>query len=249
MVKIDPPADDSLKTPITQAPGLNITNWDSSTTPAVNGTPIKLHVNETARSVAIVPGTQHFVLGAEWSLRLFDQLGHDVWPNAQTVPGEAWHVNVTGDRRLIVAAYGDGTVRWHRLSDGKELLALFIHPDGQRWIVWTPQGYYDASLGADELIGWHVNHGYDHAPDFYPVSQFRDRYYRPDVIQRVLQTPNLDIEEAVRDADRAAGRASTRAVPLSSLLTPVVEINDPKKSSSCRSDRSAARLLCPPTLP
>ena len=102
----------------------------------------------------------------------------------------------------------DGTVRWHRLSDGKELLALFIHPDGQRWIAWTPQGYYDASLGADELIGWHVNHGYDRAPDFYPVSQFRDRFYRPDVIQRVLQTPNLDVEEAVRDADKAAGRAS-----------------------------------------
>ena len=73
------------------------------------------------------------------------------------------------------------------MSDGEEVLALFIHPDGNRWIAWTPQGYYDASLGADDLIGWHINHGYDRAPDFYPVSQFRDRFYRPDVIQRVLQ--------------------------------------------------------------
>ena len=179
-------------------------------------------------------------MGADFSLRLLDQLGHDVWPNPQTVPGTAWHVNVTGDQRLVVAAYDDGTIRWHRLSDGKELLALFIHPDGQRWIVWTPQGYYDASLGADELIGWHVNHGYDRVPDFYPVSQFRDRFYRPDVIQRVLQTPNLDVEEAVRDADRAAGRASTRAVPLSSLLTPVVEINDPKNPAAA--DRTDLQL-------
>ena len=44
VVKIDPPADDALKAPITQAPGLDITNWDSSTTPAVNGAPIKLAV-------------------------------------------------------------------------------------------------------------------------------------------------------------------------------------------------------------
>ena len=154
------------------------------------------------------------MLGAEWSLRLLDQLGHDVWPNAQTVPGAAWHVNVTGNQRLIVAAYGDGTIRWHRLSDGKELLALFIHPDGQRWIVWTPQGYYDASLGADELIGWHVNHGYDRVPDFYPVSQFRDRFYRPDVIQRVLQTPNLDVEEAVRDADQSGGPCEHEGRPV-----------------------------------
>jgi WD40 repeat protein len=240
VIKIDSPPDDSLKAPITQAQGLDITNWHNFTTPAVNGAPIKLNSYEMARSVAIVPGKQRFVLGADWSLRLLDQLGHEVWPKAQAVPGVVWFVNVTGDQRLVVAAYDDGTIRWHRLSDGKELLALFIHPDGQRWIVWTPQGYYDASLGADELIGWHVNHGYDRVPDFYPVSQFRDRFYRPDVIQRVLQTPNLDVEEAVRDADNAAGRASTRAVPLSSLLTPVVEINDPKNPAAA--DRTDLQL-------
>ena len=232
LVKIDPPADDALKNPITQAPGLDITNR-TSRVPAVNGAPIRLKDHERSLSIAIVPGTQHFVLGTGLphfgSLRLLDQLGHDVWPHPRTVPGAAWHVNVTGDQRLVIAAYDDGTIRWHRLSDGKELLALFIHPDGQRWVVWTPQGYYDASVGADELIGWHVNHGYDRVPDFYPISQFRDRFYRPDVIQRVLQTPNLDIEEAVQDADHAAGRPTTKAVPVSSLLTPVIEILDPKE--------------------
>jgi hypothetical protein len=69
-------------------------------------------------------------------------------------------------------------------------------------------------------------------PDFFPVSQFRDRFYRPDVIRRVLQTPNLDIEEAVRDADDAAGRPTTKAAPVSSLLTPVVEILDPKEPAA-----------------
>jgi hypothetical protein len=241
VIKIDPPPDDSLKAPVTQAPGLKITNWDNLTTPAVNGTPIKLRPNERAQSVAIVPGTQRFVLGADFLLRMLDQLGHNVWPNEQPVPGVVWHVNVTGNQRLIVAAYNDGTIRWHRLSDGKELLALFMHPDGQRWIAWTPQGYYDASLGADELIGWHVNRGYDRAPDFYPVSQFRDRFYRPDVIQRVLQTPNLDVEEAVRDADKAAGRPTPKAVSVSSLLKPVVIINDPKEPTAI--DRPELHLV------
>jgi caspase domain-containing protein len=177
-----------------------------------------------------VPGAARFVLGANWSLRLFDQTGREVWP-AQPAPADAWHVNVTADGRLIVAAFGDGTIRWSRVSDGQEILALFIHPDGQRWIAWTPQGYFDASLGADNLIGWHVNHGYDRAPDFYPVSQFRERFYRPDVIQRVLQTPNLDVAEAVAQADEvagAAGRPMAKAVPIGSLLRPVAEIDDPK---------------------
>jgi WD40 repeat protein len=148
LVKIDPSQDDTLASPIEKGSGLNITNWLDSTTPAVNGTPIKLRATERALSVAVVPGTQRFVLGGDFRLRLLDQLGHEVW--ALATPGSAWHVNVTNDQRLIVAAYGNGTIRWHRLSDGTELLALFIHPDGQRWIAWTPQGYYDASLGADD---------------------------------------------------------------------------------------------------
>jgi caspase domain-containing protein len=180
------------------------------------------------------------VLGADYTLRLLDHLGHEVWSKPQNVPGDTWFVNVTNNQRLIVAAHSDGTIRWHRLSDGTELLALFIHPDGQRWIAWTPQGYYDASLGADELIGWNVNHGYDRAPDFYPVSQFRERFYRPDVIRRVLQTPNLNVEEAVQDADRAAGRPTTKAAPVSSLLAPVIEIIDPKEPAA--SDRTELNL-------
>jgi WD40 repeat protein len=239
VIKIDPPPDGLLKAPITHAQGLNITNWYGPT-PAVNGAPIKLGSNDTGRGVSIVPGRQRFVLGAELSLHLFDQLGHDIW-HAEYIPGKVVAVNATGNQQLVVAAFTDGTIRWYRLTDGKELLALFIHPDGQRWILWTPQGYYDASLGADELIGWHVNHGYDRVPDFYPVSQFRDRFYRPDVIQRVLQTPNLDVEEAVRDADRAAGHPTTKAASVSSLLTPVVAINDPKEPAAV--DRPELHLV------
>jgi WD40 repeat protein len=238
VVKIDPPQDKALEAPITENQGIHVTNWDSSRTPTVNGVGIKLMTNEFARSLAFVPGTQRFVLGAEWSLHLFDQFGHDVWPEDIRVPGETWHVNATNDKRLVIAAYDDGTIRWHRLSDGKELLALFIHPDGQRWVVWTPQGYYDASLGADEMIGWHVNHGYDRAPDFYPVSQFRSRFYRPDVVQRVLHT--LDVDEAVRQADGAANRPTTKAAPIGSSLKPVVEIHSPKDQTAI--DRTELQL-------
>jgi hypothetical protein len=121
-----------------------------------------------------------------------------------------------------------------------------VHP--REWPSrWTPQGYYDASLGADELIGWHVNHGYDRAPDFHPVSQFRERFYRPDVIQRVLQTPNLDVAEAVREADQATGQPMAKAAPVSSLLTPVVEIDDPK--DPVREDRTDLQLAYSVRLP
>ena len=73
-------------------------------------------------------------------------------------------MNISGDGRLVVTAYADGTIRWHRLSDGKELLALFVHAKDKRFVAWTPKGYYAASPGAEDLIGWHVNRDWDHAP-------------------------------------------------------------------------------------
>jgi WD40 repeat protein len=245
VVDIDPPPDGGLAAPTTEASGLTIAGWHDSRSATVNGASIKLEPGDIARSVSIVPGTQRFVLGTAYSLRLIDQAARNVWPDALPVPGEAWHVNVSGEGRLVVVAYDDGTIRWHRLSDGKELLALFIHPDGQRWITWTPQGYYDASLGADELIGWHVNHGLDQPPDFYPASRFRDRFYRPDVIQRVLR--NLDVEAAVQEADKAANLSNTRGAPVSSLLTPVIEINDPKTPAAA--DRTDFQLTYTVRLP
>ena len=115
-----------------------------------------------------------------------------------------WGVDISADGKLIVATYADGTIRWHRLNDGAELLALFMHPDGKRWVAWTPQGYYDASAGADDLIGWQVNRGYDQAPDFFPAAQFQQRFNRRDVIARVLDT--LDVDQAVAQVKSRAPR-------------------------------------------
>jgi hypothetical protein len=102
-------------------------------------------------------------------------------------------VNLAREGRLIVAAYADGTIRWHRAADGAELLALFIHlpqgPDGPReWILFTPEGYYDASSpAAERLIGWHVNRGPDEAADFYPVETFASVYKDPARIDAALE--------------------------------------------------------------
>ncbi len=51
------------------------------------------------------------------------------------------------------------------------LLSIFIG-DQDQWIMWTPQGYYDASPGADQLIGWHVNRGPEHRRNSTELSSF-----------------------------------------------------------------------------
>jgi WD40 repeat protein len=219
----------ALSKPTIESTSIKLTDWRNSAQPKVNGVKLELENSELSRSVALVPGTDRFALGASWSLRLFDSKAKQIWSVA--APGAVWGVNVSADGKLIVAAYDDGAIRWHRVSDGKELLALFMHPDGRRWVAWTPQGYYDASAGADDLIGWQVNHGYDQAPDYFPVARFRDQFNRPDIVASVLDTLNVD--EAVSRAANVSGRKA--AAPVGGSLPPVVKIISPADLSSVQS--------------
>jgi serine/threonine protein kinase/WD40 repeat protein len=90
-----------------------------------------------------------------------------------------------------------------RLDQGYDfsepILSIYVG-DQDRWIAWTPQGYYDAAPGAEELIGWHVNRGPDKAAAYFSVGQFREQLYRPDIIDRLLG--GQSIEEAVRESNQ-----------------------------------------------
>jgi len=212
-----------LKTSLTfQAPltkGLEISDWETSLTPKLKGRPLKLK-QDVVKSLAIKPDLTGFLLGTANSLWLFDSEGAVLW--RVRMPGVVWGVNTNG--RVAVAALGDGTIRWYRLTDGEEALAFFPHPDRKRWILWTPSGYYDASPGGEDFIGWHVNNGSGQAADFFPASRFRGTYFRPDVIDRVLITMNEN--EAIRLANEEAGRKPPM-VSVREKLPPVVTIVSP----------------------
>jgi hypothetical protein len=91
-------------------------------------------------------------------------------------------------------------------------------------VLWSPKGYYDASVGGDELIGWHVNRGKDKEADFFPVSKFSATYYRPDIVSKVLDT--LDEDEAIKQANADSNRKTPTAA-ITETLPPVVKIISP----------------------
>lgn len=213
-------AEQGLNSPILSAYGMNVTDWEDTTAPKLNGTLLQLKNFDMSRSLALLPDGSGFALGTDWQLILFNRNGNQRWQ--LPVPGAVWAVNVSQDGRWVVAAYGDGTIRWHRASDGAEQLAFFPHADKKRWVLWTPSGYYDASPGAEGMIGWHVNRGKDHAADFFPASRFRERFYRPDLIEKILSTQ--DEAEALRQANEASGRRQNATVSVAQVLPPVVEL-------------------------
>lgn len=210
--------------PVVEAGNLQVSDWKYTTEPKLKGR--KLLPDdappETATSLAIAPDASAFLLGMAASLRLFDFRGAERW--SVETPAMTLAVNITADGRLAVAAFEDGTVRWYRLTDGLELLAFFPHADRRRWVAWTPSGYYDASPGGEDFIGWHVNNGPDAAADFFPAGRFRGVYYRPDVVSRVLAAGAEQL--ALSQADEEAGRQAAPA-GAAQLLPPVVEIVSP----------------------
>jgi hypothetical protein len=123
------------------------------------------------------------VLGTAFQLRAYDAHGVLLWQ--RPAPDEARAVNITGNGRLVVAAYGDGTIRWYRITDGAELLAFMPLADRRNWIAWTPEGFYAATAGAQGVLRWHVNRGWNPA-DSVAVEDIPGSY-RPELLPLVLQ--------------------------------------------------------------
>lgn len=64
-------------------------------------------------------------------------------------------------------------------------LTLFTTRDGE-WVMFTPGGYFDASLGGEQYVGWHINRERHQTALFHGVKQFEKSLYRPKVVSAAL---------------------------------------------------------------
>ena len=199
-----------------------VKNWRNSMQPLLKGKPIKLDTNEYSRSIASSEDGTLILLGADYSLRLFKQ-GESLWSIPLQSP--AWAVNLTRDGRYVVAALGDGTVHWFNISDATEAMALFIMADN-RWIAWTPDGYFDHSNElaqltqknvlsrglrpvvqsqalASKFVGYHINRGHASTPTFILSDQIQRNFYRPDLVSQKFYSASLLPDEINREDAKA----------------------------------------------
>ena len=188
-------AKDELFVPLTQAPGLEVESWQNSFEPKINGRKPMLDEYEMSRSYALAPARRAVLLGTEWALRLLDEQAREIW--SVKLPAVANAVNVSRDGRLALAALSDGTLRWYRMSDGREELAYFAHRNGIDWIAWVTQGYYMSSVSGDNFVGWHLNRGRDLTPDFHRAVQFDRILYRPDAVAAAFRTHSDAVPRSV----------------------------------------------------
>jgi WD40 repeat protein len=178
--------------------------------PTVAGKRLALAPDERPRALVVLRATKSAAVGTNLALYRIDDKGDVSW--RAPVDTEVRAVNASEDGRWITSAMADGTLRWWRAADGVHLLTLLADADG-RWVLWTPSGYYDASAGADRLVGWAVGRGQQQPMDFYSLNRFRDRFNRPDVIDALLDTLDEKLAfDTLRARDLAARDLAAREV-------------------------------------
>lgn len=211
--------------PIIANKNIPLSKWDGASDLKLAGRKLVLDPGEYATALAIAADGKGFLVGTEFKLRRFAADGIREWE--LDLPASARMVNISRDGRIAIAALADGTIRWYRWSDGQELLSLFLHVDGKHWVLWTPDGYFDAAPGAEDKIGWHVNNGSDQAADFFPAGRFREQFHRPDIVDLTLQA--LDPAQAAKRANQTRG-SSTLPVgdEFRRSLPPIINILSPE---------------------
>jgi WD40 repeat protein len=203
--------------------------------PSVNGRRLYLDRDETSRSLAVAKDGSVFLLGTTRFIRSYNRFGFEKWK--VPTPGFNTAVNLAKIRKMVVAAFEDGTIRWYRMTDGKEILVFFPHRNGKDWVAWTPDGYYMASPNGDDQIGWHINNGRDTAPDFYKARQFERILHRPDYV--------LAYFKHLGDAEKARAEVGGEffdVKKLRSIAPPRIEIAEPGNWSKVAGDSMKVRF-------
>lgn len=184
------------------APALTrISDWQDSARPRLAGTALKLELGEISLSAAEDLKQQRTALGTSFFLRFYDGQGKLLWRTA--APAPCFALAMSDDGRWVIGGFGDGSMRWFATEGGAEKLALFVHADRKRWVLWTPEGRFSASEGGAALVGWHLNRGADSAAEFLPFERFSARHFDPAGLAALLvgerpQRPVPDLRDGLK---------------------------------------------------
>lgn len=85
--------------------------------------------------------------------------------------------NATGEYLLTCKA--PTQLQIHDLTTAQVVATVVLFKDGE-WLIFTPEGYYDASKNGAEYLAYRLDNR------IYGVADLASRYYRPDVIREIM---------------------------------------------------------------
>ena len=140
-----------------------------------------LNLPASIRSIGFSPDSLSFFVNAIGGLIFYDLKGKQT----QVIRhgGSMNSVAITTDGKMVLTAGEDHTLKFWDLESGKERLQ-YINIDDEDWIALTPEGLFDASPGAMNLMHYIVY--YEDTYEVIELEQLKARYYEPGLLQKVL---------------------------------------------------------------
>jgi WD40 repeat protein len=139
-----------LNPPLHSSPLLGVTNAGDSEAIRINGRGPALGRWETISAWALGHDGDSVFLATRFRVIRLASSAEQVWA-AEPGP-ELWAINVAKDGRYVIAAAGDGTIRWFDAESGTQLLSIFVHADLRRWVAWAPDGHFTGSPDSFTLL-------------------------------------------------------------------------------------------------
>lgn len=163
----------SWKEPSASGRDIGVLAWEGTAVGTVNGAPLPLFGKaERSLSVAAHSSDGHVAVGSNWErLYKISGKGEQLW--MKYLGSDVLAVNLIESRDLVVAATANGMLWVFRWSTGEQVMSYYLQPASKRWIAISSQGYYEASVGAEDSAGWILNPSAPRAADFMPMSRFR----------------------------------------------------------------------------
>jgi len=194
---------------------------------------------ETGRhnALAFTPDGQTILLGRGPSIEAYDLSGRQLDSFIGHL-GTARDFVASPDGQYLVSGSSDQTVRLWNLQTRELIVSLFYGTDGE-WVVWTPQGYYASSPNGDRIVGWQMNKGPDQAAEYVTASQLRNKFYRPDIVERAIQ--HASAAKAINELNPARADGFQLS-DLARRLPPKLAVLSPRDRGGTSSGRTKIEL-------
>jgi len=159
---------------------------------------ISWHIDEAPATLAFRPDAQLLAVAAGDAVIEFDLQGHEKRRFAGHAAGVA-ALAFSKDGSLLLTGSDDGTTRLWNERTGVLLATLVSFRESADWLVVTPDGLFDGSRAAWQLILWRFN---NNTFDTTPVETFFRDFFRPGLLAEIIAGKRPKATTAIADVDR-----------------------------------------------